>query len=114
MAAAAGVLYRRGMVSDSPRVHPNFEFLLDGVVVLKVPLVHLRDNIGTASNGLLARLAVPDTNGVALDSVLSAEGTRVAGVLGDFHLLHLLTQGSTISIREKLVSPGSKSRLNLC
>jgi len=45
----------------------------------------------------VARLAVPDTNRVALDSGLSAECANVFGVLGDFHLLNLFTKRSTIS-----------------
>lgn len=55
------------------------------------------DGVGTTGNSLLAALALPDTNSLALDGVLSAEGADVAGVLGDFHLLHLLTQGGTVS-----------------
>jgi len=58
----------------------------------------LRDGVGTTGNGLVAALALPDTNRLALDGVLSAEGADVAGVLGDFHLLHLLTQGGTVSV----------------
>lgn len=58
----------------------------------------LRDGVSTTGNGLLAALALPDTNGLALDGVLAAEGADVAGVLGHFHLLHLLTQGGTVSI----------------
>ena len=34
---------------------------------------------------------------MALDGGLAAEGAGVAGVLRDFHLLHLLSEGSTIS-----------------
>lgn len=58
----------------------------------------LRDGVGTTGDGLVAALALPDTNSLALDGVLSAEGADVAGVLGDFHLLHLLTQGGTVSV----------------
>ena len=58
---------------------------------------NLRDGVGASSNGLSTALAVPDADGVSLDSVLAAEGTDVAGVLGDFHLLHLLSEGSTIT-----------------
>jgi hypothetical protein len=60
----------------------------------------LRDGVGTTGDGLLAALALPDANSLALDGVLSAEGADVAGVLRDFHLLHLLTQGGTVSIVE--------------
>lgn len=58
----------------------------------------LRDGVGATGNNLVAALALPDTNGLALDGVLAAEGADVAGVLGDFHLLHLLTQGGTVSV----------------
>ena len=82
-AAAAAVL--KIMVSYCARL--NF-FSRDDV----------RDGPGTTSNGLVAGLAVPDSDSLALDGVLSAEGAGVTGVLGDFHLLHLLTQGSTVSV----------------
>lgn len=49
-------------------------------------------------NGALARLAVPDTDGVTLDRGLSAEGADVTGVLGDFHLLDGLSEGGTVSL----------------
>ena len=65
---------------------------------------HLRDSVGSAGNGLVATLALPDTNSLALDGFLSAEGADVAGVLLDFHLLHLLTQGGTVSVVEHIVS----------
>lgn len=65
---------------------------------------HLRDSVSSASNGLVAALALPDTNSLALDGFLSAEGADVAGVLLDFHLLHLLTQGGTVSVVEHIVS----------
>jgi hypothetical protein len=58
----------------------------------------VRDGVGATSNGLLAGLAVPDTDRVSLDGGLAAESADVSGVLGDFHLLHLLTEGSTISV----------------
>jgi hypothetical protein len=60
--------------------------------------VDLRNGVSTAGNNLVAALALPDTDSLALDGVLSAEGADVAGVLGDFHLLHLLTQGGTVSV----------------
>ena len=72
--------------------------------------VHLRDSVGSAGNGLVATLALPDTNSLALDGVLSAEGADVAGVLLDFHLLHLLTQGGTVSVVEHIVSTNHFSR----
>lgn len=79
---------------------------------------NVRDGVSATSNSLLARLAVPDADGVSLDSDLAAEGAGVAGVLGHFHLLdlweglnlcsrrshswilvetHLLSEGSTIA-----------------
>lgn len=68
------------------------------------PSVDLRNGVGATGNGLVAALAVPDANSLALDGVLTAEGADVAGVLGDFHLLHLLTQGGTVSIQGELWS----------
>lgn len=56
-----------------------------------------RDGVSTTSDGSLARLAVPDTGRVSSNVDLSAESAGVLGVLGDFHLLHLLSQGSTIT-----------------
>ena len=46
---------------------------------------------------LLARLALPDADGVPLHRVLAAELAEVLGVLADFHLLHDLTKGGAIS-----------------
>lgn len=56
-----------------------------------------RNGVSTTGDGALARLAVPDTGSLALDGDLSAEGASVLGVLGDFHLLNLLSQGSTVT-----------------
>jgi hypothetical protein len=39
---------------------------------------------------------------VSLDSCLSAEGADVFGVLGDFHLLDLLSQRCTVSIYQEI------------
>ena len=64
----------------------------------------LRDGVSATGNGLVAALALPDTDSLALDGVLSAESADVAGVLGDFHLLHLLTQGGTVSVGNLLES----------
>jgi hypothetical protein len=41
---------------------------------------------------------------VTTDGDLAAESAGILGVLGDFHLLHLLTQGSTVTIQLRLVS----------
>ena len=57
----------------------------------------VRDGVGSSGDGLLAGSALPDTGRVTLDGGLSAESAGVSGVLGDFHLLHLLTQGSTVT-----------------
>lgn len=87
--------------------------------------MHVRDSVGTTSNSLLAGLAVPDTDGMTLDGDLSAECARVLGVLCDFHLLHLLTEGSTVSVvgdssalipasRSMHVPPSSKMRSLVC
>jgi hypothetical protein len=39
---------------------------------------------------------------MSFDSCLSAEGADVFGVLGDFHLLDLLSQRCTVSIYQKI------------
>lgn len=49
-------------------------------------------------NSAVASLAVPDTDGVTLDSGLAAEGAGVLGVLGDFHLLDGLSERGTVSL----------------
>lgn len=58
----------------------------------------IRDGVGSSSDGLVAGLAVPDSGRVSLDGGLAAESADVLGVLGDFHLLHLLSERGTISI----------------
>jgi len=72
--------------------------------------VDLRDGPCATSNSLATSLAVPDTDGVSLDCVLAAECADVSGVLCDFHLLHLLSERCTVSVRLVLVrrSPGSE------
>ena len=57
-----------------------------------------RDGVSTTGDGALARLAVPDTGSLSSDGNLSAESAGVLGVLGDFHLLHLLSQGGTVAV----------------
>lgn len=52
---------------------------------------------GTSSDNLLATTAFPDTNGSAADSITTAEAASVLGVLSGFNLLHLLTDGSTVT-----------------
>ena len=45
----------------------------------------------------MARLAVPDSDRMSLDGGLSAECADIFGVLSDFHLLDLLSEGGTVS-----------------
>jgi hypothetical protein len=59
----------------------------------------IRDDVSATSDGALAGAAVPDTGRVTTDGNLSAESAGVLGVLGDFHLLHLLTEGGTVTDR---------------
>lgn len=61
-------------------------------------VVNVRDDVSTASDGLLAGLAIPDAGGVALDGDLAAECAGVAAVLLDFDLLDLLTEGGTVAV----------------
>ncbi len=65
--------------------------------------MNVRDGVSTTSSGLLAALAVPDTDGLSLDGVLAAESAGVLGVLGGFHLLDHLPQRGTISVIQRLV-----------
>lgn len=62
----------------------------------------LRDSPGPSSDDLLAGTAVPDADGLALDGVLAAERAGVPGMLGDLHLLHLLSEGGTVTVRAGL------------
>lgn len=55
------------------------------------------NGVSTTSNGLLAGLAVPDTSSTSLNGSLTTERAVVLGVLLDFHLLGLSSQGRTIS-----------------
>lgn len=64
---------------------------------VRASMCDVRNGVGSSSNSLLARLAAPDADGVALDGVLSAESAHVLGVLCDFHLLHLLTERGAIA-----------------
>lgn len=65
---------------------------------------HIRNDPGTTSDGLLACPALPDPDRGALDGGFTAESAGVAGVLGDFHLLNLFSQGGTISVFSPLDS----------
>lgn len=67
----------------------------------------LRDSPCTSRNGLLAASALPDTDSLSLHCVLAAERAYIAGVLCDFHLLYLLSQGGTVSVG--IVSDGDSS-----
>ena len=58
----------------------------------------LRNSPCTSRNGLLAASALPDADSLSLDCVLAAKCAYVAGVLCDFHLLYLLSQGGTVSV----------------
>eukprot|EP01102_Stenamoeba_stenopodia_P008562 TRINITY_DN2471_c0_g2_i1.p1 TRINITY_DN2471_c0_g2~~TRINITY_DN2471_c0_g2_i1.p1 ORF type:complete len:114 (+),score=11.39 TRINITY_DN2471_c0_g2_i1:44-385(+) len=51
----------------------------------------------TTSHGLLATLAVPDTNSLSLNGILAAEVASVSCVLCDFNFLHLLSETRTIT-----------------
>lgn len=68
---------------------------------------HIRNDVSASGDGLLARLAVPDSDRVASNSGLSAERADVSCVLCDFHLLDLLTEGSTVSVGRERVSASS-------
>lgn len=96
MAAAAGVLFK-SYVSPAP---------LDEMCVpirCQVQL-NVRHCVCSSSDGLVAGPAVPNANGVSLDGGLAAEGADVSGVLGDFHLLDLLSEGGTVSVQRKLLA----------
>ena len=58
------------------------------------------DSVSTTSNGLVARLTVPDTGSTSLNGSLTTERAIVLGVLLDFQLLGLSSQGRTISDTE--------------
>ena len=60
-------------------------------------IVDVRYGVGSSSDSLVARLAVPDSDGMSLDGGLSAECADVFGVLGDFHLLDLFSERGTVS-----------------
>lgn len=56
-----------------------------------------RDNPRATCGGLVACLALPDADCGSLHRGFTAEHAVVSCVLGDFHLLHHLTEGSTIT-----------------
>lgn len=56
-----------------------------------------RENPRTASNGLVAARAIPDSDGLPLDLILAAEGAVVLRVLRDLHLLHDFPERRTIA-----------------
>lgn len=98
MAAAAGVLVEQKSAKrfpldwGNPQVHGSRDWSSIGQHGS-----NLRDRPCSSRNRLLARPAGPDAHRVSFDRGLSAEGTCVAGVLGDFHLLDLFSQRGTIS-----------------
>lgn len=109
MAAAAGVLYQYLLAFPFKRApwKPCSGGENEG---------HIRNDVSASGNGLLARLAVPDSDRVASNSGLSAERAEVSCVLCDFHLLDLLTEGSTVSVGSEqsapvLLSPSPYGRL---
>jgi hypothetical protein len=123
VAAAAGVLLGWAKCPSA--------FLIQDLGIDPFPFQerNLRDSPCATGNGLLASLAAPDTDRVSLDCVLSAEracfstsvfqihcpmsrasSLTVFGVLGDFHLLDLLSQGGTITV-VAIVSRGDNSKI---
>lgn len=56
-----------------------------------------RDSPGTSGEGLLASTALPDSDDSSLDGVLSTERADVSRMLCNFHLLDILSEGSTIT-----------------
>lgn len=54
-------------------------------------------DVGSSGDDLVALGTVPDSGGLSLHGLLSAERAGVAGVLCDFELLGHLTEGSTIT-----------------
>lgn len=56
-----------------------------------------RNSPGTSSKGLLTSTALPDSDDSSLDSVLTTERADVSRMLCDFHLLDILSEGSTIT-----------------
>jgi hypothetical protein len=52
---------------------------------------------GSSSDDALTSLARPDSDAGSLHGILSAECAGIFAVLGDFNLLHHLTEGSTIT-----------------
>ena len=55
------------------------------------------EGVGSPCLCLVAGLALPDANSLALHGVLAAEAAEVAGMLADLDLLDLLPQAGSIS-----------------
>jgi hypothetical protein len=53
----------------------------------------------SSSNSLLARPALPDANGLALNAGLAAKAAGIPGVLRNLHLLDLFSERGTVSLR---------------
>lgn len=96
MAAAAGVLCCLSV--SSSLIDRLYSVPLHlGTELVRGFIVDVRHSVCSSSDSLVARLAVPDSDGMSLDCGLSAECADVLGVLGDFHLLDLLSEGGTVS-----------------
>ena len=74
--------------------------------------LYLRYCPSTARNSLLAGFAVPDPNRMTLDGIFAAKGADVPGVLGDLHLLHLLSKRGAISVGQKVINRMHKRGLD--
>jgi hypothetical protein len=61
----------------------------------------VRNCVSSSGYSLLAGLAGPDTDRVALHRLLSAECAHIFGMLCDFHLLYLLSERGAISVLRK-------------
>ena len=61
-------------------------------------LLDLRHSVCSTGNSLLTRPALPDTDRFTFDGHFATETASVSRVLGDFHLLHLLSEGGTVSM----------------
>ena len=57
----------------------------------------LRDGPCSTCHGFLTPFAFPDTNSLALDGIFAAKGAGVGGMLGDFHLFDLFTEGRSVA-----------------
>lgn len=79
---------------------------------MEIQREYIRQHVSSASNLLSASFAVPDSNSSSLDSVLSAEGACVSGMLCDFHLLYLFSERGTIT--DTVFTGGSDLLCSFC